>query len=192
MKEHMLLSILLIALLCISLMGCASIANYTTGYVPTEFPVLPTSTNTVPAPTVPTTVTTTAPTPTTVPPVPTVDIVMELTEDVKNELSAAWIPFANEELAWEAKNNIGEDRVQYHGSFNDKHILVIVEDCPIVTVNYDLFIGPYILSNNTQFEIYVYYAGEFVTLKMAYDDMTFSDEEVSAVFDYLQTVFSDE
>ena len=198
MKGHILRSILIVVILGISLAGCASIANYTTGYGPTESPVLPSFTNTVPAPTTPTTITptapapTTVPTPTTVPSVPAVNIVMELTENVKNELSTAWVSFANEELKWESKNNIDDNRVQYHGSFNDKHILVIVEDCPVVTVNYDLHIGPYVLSNYAPFEIYVYSDGEFTPLKTAYEELIFTDEEVAAVFESLETVFSAE
>ena len=82
--------------------------------------------------------------------------------------------------------------MQYHGAFNDKHLLVIVEDCPVVAVNFDLCIGPYVLSSNVAFEIYVYSDGKFVPLKTAYEELIFTDEEVAAVFAYLETVFPSE
>ncbi len=192
MKKCLLKTVFLVALVCIFLMGCASGAVHTTGSAPTTSPVPPSPTPPVIDPTVPTPTATTSPPPTTVPSAPAVNIVMELTENTKNELSTAWVSFANEEMDWEAKNNRGDDRVQYHGAFNDKHILVIVEDCPIVTVNFDLYIGPYVLSNYAPFEIYVYSDGEFTPLKTAYEELIFTDEEVAAVFAYLETVFSAE
>lgn len=124
-----------------------------------------------------------------VPPQFPVLIHMQMTSRVKQWLDEAWLAENGNALDWEAKNNMDENRVQFHGSFNDKHILVTVNDANMTTQSYDLSIGPYALSNYAPFEVYVYHNGDLITLKHAYEENVFSDEEEEAVFAYLCTAF---
>lgn len=123
---------------------------------------------------------------------PIVTIVKELTDEARYEISATWYSVNAEVLDWEAKNNIDDARVKYYGSFNDKHVLTIMEDCPLLPVDYSMNIGPYKLSSYAEFEIYVYHAGTITTLKAAYDANLLAAEEVEAVFASLKPYFLDD
>ena len=202
--------IVCLLLLSVILAGCATIGLDSTGPFPTRSPVpsttqLPTSTAPVPTTTqpIPTTTVTVPPTtvpvpPTTLPipstePKPTVDVSMELTEPLKEELRDLWFTVKGAELHWEATNNIDEPSFQYHGSFNGKHILVTVEDSPPVARAFSLDIGYYELWHGScPFQVYVCYGGNVITMKEAYDAGLFTDEEAEVIIDYLLTVFPDE
>ena len=108
---------------------------------------------------------------------------------IKQEIAAAWNASHEDKLDWEKMNNIAKFCAQYHGAYNGKHILVTVEDCPITAVNTDLYVGPYVLSYNCPFTVYIYENGTFVTLQDAYAQGLFTAEEETAIFTYLQARF---
>lgn len=202
--------ILCLLLLSVILAGCATIGLDSTGLFPTRSPVpsttqLPTSTTPVPTTTqpIPTTTVTVPPTtvpvpPTTLPipstvPKPTINVSMELTQPLKKELSDLWFTVYGTELDWEATNNMDESSFQFHGSFNGKHILVVIEDAPVVSIAFSLDVGYCVLwKGSCPFQVYVCYEGSVITMKEAYDTGLFTDEEAEVVIDYLLTVFPDE
>ena len=195
------LSLMLLILLLFA--GCASAGLNSTGVPGPSRSSVPATTLPVPVTTMPAP-TTTAPVPTTtvprtivpVPstaPQPVVSVNMELSPSLQQAISDLWFAVNGTELDWEATNNNDEPSVQFHGSFNGKHILVTIEDVPIVGKAFSLDVGYCVLwKGSCPFQVYVCYEDKVITMKEAHDINLFSDEEVEAILDYLYTVFPDE
>ncbi len=105
------------------------------------------------------------------------------------EIHEALLAYSNEELDWGVVNNVGDSCTLCY-TFNNKHIVILREDFADTATAYELKIGSYVLTNYSQFEIYLYYDGKFTPLKTAYENHMFSDDEEEAVFTYLRSVFN--
>ncbi len=117
------------------------------------------------------------------------ETVRELTEEAKQIISGAWLATNNEQLDWDAKNNMGESCMLYLGSYNGKYAFATIGDCPITAVDFTYEIGPYTLVNNCPFDILVCVDGKLATLSIAYQqDLLTADETMSIVL-YLSNFF---
>lgn len=111
--------------------------------------------------------------------------VEKFTDEIRNQINAAWLDRYGEELDWSEKNELNWYRTQHYGSVGGKQIFLRTALEPrVIAAIAQIHVGQYVFEHHYDFEIYVFEAGDLLTLAEAYEQGRVSDTEVQAIYDY--------